>query len=102
MVFRVLGKLGREFMITENVQRNGSTEIAEIRLPTPPAPIRYDDYVPVFKCGNCNKEGGIPLICNGCNIWICSLCWMSHDVEMMKKNMMQNDIEAYKMYFPNG
>ena len=37
-------------------------------------------------CPNCNSKNEIPLKCRDCDIWLCSACWMKHDVEMMKKN----------------
>lgn len=38
-----------------------------------------------WKCPNCNSVDEIPLRCRECEIWMCSACWMKHDVEEMKK-----------------
>lgn len=43
------------------------------------------DNIPDWFCTNCNSKNEIPLYCKECKIQICSACWLSHDVEMMKQ-----------------
>jgi len=37
------------------------------------------------KCSRCRNDLDLPLLCRECNIWLCSKCWLPHDVEMMKR-----------------
>ncbi len=36
-------------------------------------------------CSRCKEELDFPLYCKECKVWLCSNCWLPHDVEMMKK-----------------
>jgi len=41
--------------------------------------------VPDWNCPNCDRKEEIPLFCKECDIWLCSACWLEHDVKMMKE-----------------
>jgi hypothetical protein len=36
-------------------------------------------------CPNCGSKDELPLKCRECDIWLCTHCWLSHDVKMMKQ-----------------
>jgi len=38
-------------------------------------------------CPSCNSVDELPLLCTKCtpNRWVCSACWLAHDVGEMKR-----------------